>query len=352
MEIQERRARRLKLGLARSIGLPEGENWLANFIGQLLELLSRENVKRRICWTYEGNSVTPLIGPQYKRSENPRTNQLPHNPAEIDIGGEVSSKLCGAHFGSIRSRQGLENTPRNAAENLSDLKVNETLGEERDEDESRNSDQRHHHSLPVSEPFAYNTVDEKTEDFSNLGTVGETCLPRSRDLVWVFGFACWITVPFGEGWERIELSQEDDIIPFHDNCGGEAHTEHHGFGIRSEGLHDSHALLRIGGILGLIDEVWHVRIGHGHLAKGGVRRLEGIGISLGHAPRFTTRNIHIGSSVPAVLDIGVLLEKSILEMYECRNSQRRQPCWEVQKRAGFRNEKGTALIFHHRPNFR
>jgi hypothetical protein len=302
------------LELARSIGLPEGENISAKFIGQLLELLSRENIKRRICEAYEGNSVTPLIRPQYKRSENPRTNQLPNNPAEVDIGGEVSSKLCGAHFRSIRSRQGLENTPWNAAENLPDLEINETLGEERDEDETHNSDQRHHHSLPVSESFAYNTVDEKTEDFSNLGTVGETCLPRSRDLVWGFGIACCSTVPFGEGGEPIKLGQEDDIVPFHDNCGGEAHTEHHGFGIRSEGLHDSHALLRIGGILGPVDEVWHVRIDHRHLAEDGVRWLQGIGISLGHAPRFTTRSVHVGSSVPAVLDRGVLPAKSILEM--------------------------------------
>jgi hypothetical protein len=180
------------------------------------------------------------------------------------------------------------------------LEVNEVLGEERDENEAYNSDQRYDHRLSISVPLAHNTVDEETEDFPHICTIGKTCLPRSRDLIWILGVTCWATVPCIEGWEGIEIGQKDNVVPFHDDSRREDHTEHHSFGVCLERLSDGHALFVIGGILGLIHEVWHFGVDHRHLAEHSLRGLQCVDPSIG----VTVSGRHDECCVPEVLEAG------------------------------------------------
>ena len=53
----------------------------------------------------------PLIGPRLYPDEDPRSNELADNPAQIDVGGQVSSKIGGEYLGGIYSGDGLVDTP-------------------------------------------------------------------------------------------------------------------------------------------------------------------------------------------------------------------------------------------------
>jgi hypothetical protein len=105
-------------------------------------------------------SITPLVTPLNQRSKHTRSYKLTHNPTKVNISGKISSQLCRADLRSISSSQGLEDTPRDTAKNLSSLKHWQVLGEERDEDESDNRNEGYDHCLSVAVPLANDTIDE------------------------------------------------------------------------------------------------------------------------------------------------------------------------------------------------
>lgn len=66
-------------------------------------------------------------------TEDSRPDQLPKDPTEVDVGCEISSKLCRAYLRGIHSSESLKYAPRHPTKNFAQSENTQTLGEERDE---------------------------------------------------------------------------------------------------------------------------------------------------------------------------------------------------------------------------
>jgi len=131
----------------------------------------------------KGDSVRPLVGSLQERSQNSSGNKLPENPAEIDVSSEVGTECDGADFRGIGSRHGLEDSPRNTLQDITDEEGLKVLCEERDEDESNHHGERGHHSVAVTDSVDNDTSSVETKNFSHESTIREAGLPFRGDLV-------------------------------------------------------------------------------------------------------------------------------------------------------------------------
>jgi hypothetical protein len=96
---------------------------------------------------------------------------LTHNPAQVDICGEISTEGDWSYLRGVGSSHGLEDTPRNALEYLASEKHWEVLREERDENEATHRKQCHEDRLAVPDFIDNNASSIETEDFTDLGTI-------------------------------------------------------------------------------------------------------------------------------------------------------------------------------------
>ena len=119
------------------------------------------------------------------------------------------------HFRSVRNSQRLEHSPRNTTKNLRHEQRLHVLRREENRRESSDQNQAAEHSVPVPDPLRHNTIDEQSNDLSNVRSVGETGLPRSRDLL----RAIWLlnTEFLVESLEAIEVVDERDVEALHDD---------------------------------------------------------------------------------------------------------------------------------------
>lgn len=69
--------------------------------------------------------------------------------------------------------------------NFADKESLKILCEERNEDEANHGEERDKHGLPVTNMVHNNTRSIQAQDFTDLGTVGETILPSGIDLLTV-----------------------------------------------------------------------------------------------------------------------------------------------------------------------
>ncbi len=69
--------------------------------------------------------------------------------------------------------------------------------------------------LAVTEALRGNTCELETDDGTDLGTVGETRLPRGGDLALAGSVA--VTILFGESGLGKEVTEEEGVVTFHDD---------------------------------------------------------------------------------------------------------------------------------------
>jgi hypothetical protein len=118
-----------------------------------------------------GNSVGPLIVTIQHGVDNSNTNLLTDSPAEVDVGGEVTTEGNGADLGCIGDGDGLEDTPRNTAKDLADKQRLDVLGSKENGDAAGKPDEETNDGVAVTETLRNPTVDEETNDGTAVGTL-------------------------------------------------------------------------------------------------------------------------------------------------------------------------------------
>lgn len=93
----------------------------------------------------------------------------------------MGAQLGRADFRRIRSRQCLENTPRDPHENEANEKLRETFGKEDNENETGGENQSTDQGLPVADSVGNDTGEHQTEHLTNICAIGKTTLPRRAD---------------------------------------------------------------------------------------------------------------------------------------------------------------------------
>ena len=111
----------------------------------------------------------------------PEADELSHNPAEVDVGGEVGPEGDWHDFRSVGGGDGLENSPRKTAKDLADQEHREVLGKEQKEQKTGDRDESAGNCFLVAEMILENTGGEQAEDFTNAGAVSESRSPFRRN---------------------------------------------------------------------------------------------------------------------------------------------------------------------------
>lgn len=138
-----------------------------------------------------GNSVSPLVLAVQHGVDDSDTNLLADSPAEVDIGGEVTTEGDGADLGGVGDGDGLEDTPRDTTEDLGGEQSLYILSSEEYGDAARQPDEAANDGVAVSKTLRDPTVDEETNDGTAVGTLLEISACAS-DAVWVAWW--WIGV--------------------------------------------------------------------------------------------------------------------------------------------------------------
>lgn len=193
----------------------------------------------------KGNLVSPLVVACNHASEHARGNELTKDPAEVDVGGEVGSEMSRADLRGIGGGQSLEDTPRDADQDLADQELDQSLGEEDDEDEADAAAKCANERLAIAESICDDAVDEETQDLAAQSPVGETRLPRSSELVAAVGLQ--LAKLLLERRVGEEVVEEDNVEALHDDTQGEEDGPQAGFLVQLEGLEQAHVVLLLGG---------------------------------------------------------------------------------------------------------
>jgi len=137
------------------------------------------------------------------------------------------------------------------AKNLGNQQGLDVLCSEEDSSDSGDHDQASHDSVAVAEALRDETVDEETNNLSNVGSVAETCLPACRYLICSIGQQYTIfLVELGVG---VEGSKKTDVVTFHGNTGRDQDTPEDGLGIQLDTLQEGHVVLLLSGKFGICD---------------------------------------------------------------------------------------------------
>lgn len=252
-----------------------------------------------------GDPVRPLVIPINHTLDHTDTDQLSQSPAEVDIGREVPTQRNRTHLRSIGDGQCLKNTPRNTGQNFRSQQRLDIRGGEEDGGPRCDQNETSHDSITISEAFRSPAINEKADNFSDIGAVTQTRLPLYRRLLSAdfvtralhdvrdnsaiagrsqgdrgegVNYPCWhLICPIRrqlaifpvELRESVEVVDETDIVAFHDNAGGDQDTPSDGLGVELDTLEQGHLLLLIRGRFGILDDLGCGS--HGILAIGGGR---------------------------------------------------------------------------------
>jgi len=110
-------------------------------------------------------------------------------------------------FGGVRDRHGLESTPRETKEEITDEEHGQVGGEELDEEETGQANEGGEHGGSVTVSLRSPTGDLETQDLTDGGRNTETTLPFGGDFVLVTGGRV-DTESLGEGLVGKELTKE------------------------------------------------------------------------------------------------------------------------------------------------
>jgi hypothetical protein len=206
----------------------------------------------------KGNLVPELIIAGDHGTENTRGDELAENPAEVDVGSEISAEVGRADLRGVGGGEGLEDTPGNTDKDLSNEKLNQRLGEEDDEDEANAANESTDQGLAITEAISDDTVEEKTDDLTAESSVGETRLPSSCQLIRAVRLLnSKLLLERGIGEEVVE---EDNIESLHNNAEGEKDGPQTSLLVELEGLHQAHVVLGLSSSGSFMSDVgvdWH-----------------------------------------------------------------------------------------------
>ena len=104
-------------------------------------------------------------------SQDAGGNELSEHPTQVDVCTQVTSKRHRHDLGGVGSGECLKDAPWDATKDLGNFQSLYVLGEEGDKDEANHSEQRDDHGLPVAITFGNDTICEKTDDLTHIGTV-------------------------------------------------------------------------------------------------------------------------------------------------------------------------------------
>lgn len=121
-----------------------------------------------------GDAVCPLVVALQHGEDDSDTDFLAKTPAEVDVGGEVASQGDGTDFGGVGDGEGLEDAPRNTAQDLGDQQSLDIGRSEEDGREGGDHDEAGHDGFPVAESLGDKTVDEETNDFADSSALLST----------------------------------------------------------------------------------------------------------------------------------------------------------------------------------
>ena len=163
----------------------------------------------------EGNAEAKLVVSRNHGPHHARGKQLSDDPAQIDIRGEIRSKIRGADLGGKGRSECLESTPRNSEKDLSSQQLGEALGEEDDEDKANDEEQGPDQRHSITNLFCDDANREKAQDLAHLCAHGQTRLPIGSDLVRpIAGGDAELALKRRVG---VQLTKEDKIKPLHDD---------------------------------------------------------------------------------------------------------------------------------------
>lgn len=168
----------------------------------------------------KGNSVTPLGCVIDETLEHTGRNELSDAPAEVDVGGKVSTNGERSHLGGVGGTSRGKDTPWDTAQKLTDKHNLDARGEEDDEDKAREPEETNNEDLAVT-PFGGGpTVHEGTDDVGEGTKTVEALLPRRRDLISVFVVEP-LAILIAKARVPIETTYKGNVISLHDHGRGD-----------------------------------------------------------------------------------------------------------------------------------
>lgn len=96
---------------------------------------------------------------------------MSETPAEVDVCGEITSEGDGADFGGVGDADGLEDTPRETAEDFGGEEHLDVLGGEEEGDAAGEPDEAADDGVSISEALREPAVEEETDDGTDVGTL-------------------------------------------------------------------------------------------------------------------------------------------------------------------------------------
>lgn len=129
------------------------------------------------------NAIRPFIVALQHGVNYANADFLSQTPAEVDVGGEVTAESNGTNFRSVGDSESLEDTPGDTAEDFCSEQGLDVGCSEEDGGEGGDEEEADHDGLTVTEALRDETVDEETNDFSDLGTVAKSSLPWGGDFI-------------------------------------------------------------------------------------------------------------------------------------------------------------------------
>lgn len=200
---------------------------------------------------------------------------LEHN--RVNLRRQVGAQLYRTNFRSVGSGEGLEYTPGNTAEDLTDEQHGQALGEEDDKDKAKDKEKGTHDGPTVADGILDNTCGKEAENLTHVGAVIQSRSPGGWDDVRSIGLADAIAIL--ELRQAVEIGKKDGVVALHDNCSGEEDGPTDCFGILPDRLGERLGLLEEGSAGGIFVDLGEVWIGYGGASDNAVGGREYIGVS-------------------------------------------------------------------------
>lgn len=144
------------------------------------------------------------------------TKTLADDPADVAPGSDICSDWSGTDVGGIIGSEGLEDTPRKAAQEETDQEHGQGCCEVDDEDESRKRHERRHEGLLVPESLHQPSTEQDPDHLADRWADDESRLPRCRDLADVVDRSFGTLVLAAKDRVGQEAGDEDEVEAFHD----------------------------------------------------------------------------------------------------------------------------------------